>query len=126
MLQEVRQTQQVAEEPFRRWYSDDVFDLIVWHAKDNRIVGFQLCYRIGTDEHALTWTEKKGVSHRRIDDGEGRPARHKMTPIFVFDGTFNKDRVLSLFEEHSRTLDQELVRIVKEKISNYPAKDRKG
>ena len=120
MLEETRQTRQIAGEPFRRWFSDRIFDLIVWYASDNEIIGFQLCYREGTDEHALTWLQGKGSTHKRIDDGEGRPARSKMTPILVPDGTFDRDSVLALFQKESKSLDCELVEIVTETINRYP------
>ena len=121
MLQEIEQTKQISSEPFRRWFSDRVIDLIVWYSPDKSvIVGFQLCYRKGIDEHALTWLQGKGFSHNRIDDGEGRPAGHKMTPILLPDGTFEKDSLLTDFEEASREIDPEVVRAVGEMIKRYP------
>ena len=120
MLKEVRKTRQIPNEPFRRWFSDKTFDLIVWYDPDNTIMGFQLCYRKGIDEHALTWLRGKGFSHNRIDDGEGRPARHKMTPLLALDGTFEKNHVLALFENESKEIDPEIVGIVTEMIKRYP------
>lgn len=120
MLQEVRHTQQFSNEPFRRWFCDSMFDLIVWYTPDSNISGFQLCYNKGSDEHVLTWQKDTGFSHNRIDDGENRGARHKMTPILVPDGTFEKDNVIDLFERESKALDSDLVEIVTEKIKKYP------
>ncbi len=120
MLQEVTQTQQFSGEPFRRWFSDSMFDLIVWYAPDNKISGFQLCYNKRADEHALTWNKDTGFSHNKIDDGESRSGRHKITPVLVPDGTFNKDNVLALFQEESKALDSDLVEIVTKTIKKYP------
>jgi hypothetical protein len=103
-----------------------MFDLIVWYTPDNSIMGFQLCYGKGVDEHALTWSEGKGFSHNRIDDGEDCPASHKMTPILVPDGIFEKDNVLALFQKESKAIDPELVRIVTETIKKYPQGKEKG
>ena len=88
MLKELPEVRQVPEEPNRRWFSDDYFDLIVWLDHNGEITGFQLCYDIAGDEHALTWHEKTGFSHQRVDDGElQRP--YKATPILVADGSFD-------------------------------------
>jgi len=120
MLEEIKQTRQISGDPFRRWFSDNTFDLIVWYDPTDSITGFQLCYCKGMNEHALTWREGKGFSHNRIDDGEGRPASPKMTPILVPDGTFDKDNVLALFQEKSKTIDPALAEVVTEAIKKYP------
>ena len=120
MLQEVRQTRQIPGEPFRRWFADQTFDLIVWHFPDHTIEGFQLCYRKGPDEGALTWLKGIGFSHKRVDDGEDSPAHHKMTPILVPDGIFDRDHVLKQFEKESKEIDPEVVRTVMEMLKKYP------
>ena len=112
---------QIPGDPFRRWFSDDIFDLIVWYTPGNMIMGFQLCYRKGIDERALTWLKGKGFSHDRIDDGEGRIPHHKMTPILVPDGTFKKYDVLARFEKESREIDPDVVRVVTRMIKQYPS-----
>lgn len=122
MLRETKTgAKQATGDPFRRWFSDDTFDLIVWHASDGSILGFQLCYRDGPDQKALTWLKARGFSHKRIDDGEGSPYHPKMTPILVPDGTFDKDQVLARFEKESRAIDPDLVRVVVQAIKAYPA-----
>ena len=126
MLKEARETRQIPNEPFRRWFSDNMFDLIVWYTKDNSIMGFQLCYRKGMDEHALTWLKGKGFSHKRIDDGEGRPAEYKMTPVLVPDGAFDRDNVLAEFERVSGALDPDIVSVVTQSMRNYPHGRVKG
>ena len=81
MLREVNEVQQVPGEPRRRWFASEALDLIVWEDADRRVTGFQLCYRVDDDEKALTWRAGRGFTHNRVDDGEGRPARHKMSPV---------------------------------------------
>jgi len=53
MMQEVKNVSQNPGEPFRRWFGDNIFDLIVWHDNDWRITGFQLYYREGADQKRL-------------------------------------------------------------------------
>lgn len=121
MLRELKGAQQVAGEPFRRWFCDDTFDLIVWYADGGPPIGFQLCYREGGDEHALTWLENRGFSHNRVDDGEGRPARHKMTPVLVPDGLFDGRHVANAFRQASAEIESEVATLVLETIAKYPA-----
>ncbi len=61
MLRELADVRQIPGEPRRRWFADDYFDLIVWFDKRGQIIGFQLCYDLPRDEHALTWHEEHGV-----------------------------------------------------------------
>jgi hypothetical protein len=123
MLKEVQKTRQITGEPHRRWFSDETFDLIVWYAAAGEIIGFQLCYRAWPDEKALTWLRGEGFSHNRIDQGEGRPDHHKMTPILLPDGEFDADRVLEQFQAASGDLDAEVVGMVTRALQNYPNPD---
>jgi hypothetical protein len=120
MLQEVRNVRQVPGEPQRRWFSQSGLDLIVWLNKDKSVHGFQLCYQKDAEERAITWTSDQGFSHKRIDDGEGRPSRYKMTPILVPDGTFDKPSVISLFEASAQQLDSDIVAFVSRTLATYP------
>ena len=119
MLEEVKHVSQLRGEPFRRWFSDETFDLIVWYDSGDSVTGFQLCYRDGSDRKALTWQQDRGFSHKRIDDGEGRPGRYKMTPVLVPDGVFQRDQILALFENESAQIDPEIVRLVTETMRRY-------
>jgi hypothetical protein len=115
-LRELRSVRQDPGEPFRRWFRSAELDLIVWQDPRGVVVSFQLCYEEDDESKALTWTRDGGFSHRRVDDGEGRPARHKMTPILVPDGTFSRDRVLALFERSSTELDPHVRDLVAAKL----------
>jgi hypothetical protein len=118
-LIEVPRCRQIPDEPRRRWFCSRTLDLIVWYSEDDRIVGFQLCYDDGTDRHSLTWTEDCGYRHHRIDEGEGKPGRHKMTPILIPDGIFDKDRVLTLFDAHSQAIDSQIKETVRQRLLEY-------
>ena len=58
MLQEeVRETEE-DQEPRRRWFSDEYFDLVVWQSAGDGIVGFQFCYDKARTERAVTWRQE--------------------------------------------------------------------
>jgi hypothetical protein len=115
MLKELTDVRQVSNEPERRWFADDYFDLIVWFDKRGQVIGFQLCYDIPGEEHALTWREQTGFSHQRVDDGElQRP--YKATPILVQDGSVDYAAISRLFEERSSAIDEKVAKFVLDKI----------
>jgi hypothetical protein len=120
MLKESENTKQIPGESYRRWFSDKTCDLIVWYSTDKNIIGFQFCYQEDSFERALTWFEDSGYSHNRVDSGEGISLQHKMTPILIPDGTFDKENVLRLFKKKSKAIDQEVARFVSKIIKNYP------
>jgi hypothetical protein len=111
MLSEIRNARQVQGEGFRRWFTDEYFDLIVWYDNDRRLIGFQLCYDKLQRERALTWTREHGFQHNRIDSGEV-PGHSKMTPVIIADGAFNRDPVVQRFQEASAGIDPEIASFV--------------
>jgi hypothetical protein len=127
LLLETKHTRQISGEPFRRWFSNTNLNLIVWYDAHKSITGFQLCYRHEGEEKALTWTSGQGFSHESIDDGETRPARHKMTPILVPDGIFDKKAITPIFESASQVLDADIRTFVCKKLAEFPENPiRKG
>lgn len=120
MLKEVVPTRQIAGEPARRWYMDKDMDLIVWLSERDDLLGFQLSYRVGRDERALTWLEGRGYSHDRVDDGEGRPGRYKMTPILIEDGGWDPGLLARVLLEKAQELPPRVVAFVREKILAQP------
>jgi hypothetical protein len=120
MLSEIRNARQVEGEGFRRWFTDDYFDLIVWYGNDRRLIGFQLCYDKQERERALTWTLEHGFQHNRIDSGEV-PGHSKMTPIIIADGAFNRDPVAERFHKACANIDPAIASFVFETIQAYPA-----
>ncbi|MGA2642153.1 MAG: hypothetical protein ABSG21_14770 [Spirochaetia bacterium] len=120
MLTEIRNARQVEGEGFRRWFTDDYFDLIVWYNDERRLIGFQLCYDKQERERALTWTLEHGFQHNRIDSGEV-PGHSKMTPIIIADGAFNRDPVAERFRRAGTGIDPAIASFVFDTIASYPA-----
>ncbi|MBN1697656.1 MAG: hypothetical protein JW881_09095 [Spirochaetales bacterium] len=118
MLVEINQVKQFEDEGYRRWFSDTYFDLIVWYEDDRTISGFQLCYDKENTERSLTWKNRSGFEHNKIDNGE-KPGRAKMTPILVPDGLFSKDEIAERFKASSRNIDREVADFVYKKLTSY-------
>jgi len=123
MLTELKNARQVNGEPFRRWFTDEYFDLIVWQTPENTIVAFQLCYDKGPGEKALTWQQAGGYTHKGVDDGEGREGYHKMTPILIPDGSFERDPILQRFFDASYSIDPVVRAFVIERLSDYSSRE---
>lgn len=121
MLREIADVKQIPGEPKRRWFSDEVFDLIVWENPAGGIAGFQLCYDKGADQRALTWFPESGLRICAVDNGEGRPGKPKGVPILVCecDATGqpvcygrSSAAVAKRFRRASRQLAPEIVRFI--------------
>ena len=97
-------------DPSRRWFGDEYFDLIVWY-RNGEPVEFQLCYDRGRNEHSLTWKKGGAVQHSRIDDGEEDPSRN-MSPILVPDGAVPYQLLLQKFNERAVELEREVFTLV--------------
>ena len=120
MLKEVDSVKQIPGEPFRRWFSSEKLDLIVWYGPDKTgIIGFQLCYPFNEEEKALVWHKDKGFLHQKVDSGEDKLYQYKLTPILLPDGVFDKDGLLSWFEAESREIDQDIGFFVRDKVNQY-------
>ncbi|MFW5684615.1 MAG: hypothetical protein ACOC1I_07170 [Spirochaetota bacterium] len=122
MLREWKSVRQRPEEGFRRWFTDDDMDLIVWY-RDDEIRGFQLCYGKRDVQHALTWLADGTYSHARVDDGEsGRMPGPKQTPILVQDGHVDTDELAGRFEAHARNIDDELRQLVVARVKGFSSR----
>ena len=117
MLVEEKEVRQIQNEGFRRWFTDENFDLIIWYENDE-IIGFQLCYDKKNEERALTWHKENRYMHNKIDNGES-PYSNKMTPILVSDGIFNKSEVAEKFRENAMKMEYGLVSFVYKKLLEY-------
>lgn len=117
MLVENKNVRQIQGEGFRRWFTDEDLDLIIWY-KNDEIIGFQLCYDKTNEERALTWYKGKGYIHNKIDDGES-PYTNKMTPILIPDGIFNKSEIAELFREKAIKIEYGLADFIYNKLSEY-------
>ena len=111
---------QVPGENRRRWFSDGTMDLTVWLDEQGGIAGFELCYDKGRNERSLRWKRGEGFVHERVDDGEGRPGRHKATPVLVPDGLFDAKKISRQFEENSREIDPLIASFVVQVLRGHP------
>ncbi|MDR3378556.1 MAG: hypothetical protein P4M10_07715 [Verrucomicrobiae bacterium] len=118
MLEE-QTCRQIPDEPPRRWFADDYFDLIVWGGSDQGVTGFQLCYDKPGRERALTWLAAGGFSHAAVDDGESA-ASANCTPVLVADGCFPAEEVSREFLKRSGGMESWLRDWVSEKIRAFP------
>lgn len=114
MLKEVKATER-PEEPNRRWFVDEFFELIVWLDEVSDVTSFQLCYDRGRRERALTWTKEKGLRHAFVDDGE-RSALRNQAPLYRAGGEFDKKDVLRRFQRASRLLPKTITEFVEHQI----------
>lgn len=123
MLREIPRVRQIPGEPYRRWFCDEDFDLIVW-LEGAAIVGFQLSYNKNTpsQQRALTWKRDLGYTHDRVDDGENRPGSHKSTPILVPDGLFSHQQIAQQFAAVSDEVDTDIAAFVYTRLMAYPGK----
>ena len=115
MLREIRPVKQYEDEDFRRWFTDEFWDLYVWIDENDNITSFQLTYGKPDREHALTWSKKRGFQHTKIDDGESIASAH-MTPLLVKDGLFDKDAIAVRFKSTSSEIDKKVADFVEKKI----------
>ena len=118
MLSEIT-TSQSPNEPHRRWFSDEDFDLVIWFDDLGAIAAFQLCYDRSKVERALVWSTG-GFRHYRVDTGESTPLRN-LTPILVSDGEFSKDRVIAAFLEAGNALDPTIRSFVAQRLQECPS-----
>ena len=76
------------------------------------ITGFQLCYDKPNVQRALSWTVERGYMHNKIESGEKHSIGHKMAPILVADGAFDKTTIVDRFLQSSPDIDQRVVKLV--------------
>ena len=111
-LMEFGNVRQIPGEPQRRWFTCEGVELVVWCDESDGPIGFQLCYKDGGSEYALTWKPDCGFSHKRIDDGEERPAKHKATPILTADVPASSKTISERFAQVSAGLPVEFAEFV--------------
>lgn len=106
MLREYKQVSRPRETPgYRRWFSDDDMDLVVWYSPLGVVRGFQLVYDRDGRPRAFTWHVDAGMVHTGVDDGE--------------DGVPRADLVRARFLERARGLDLELVALVSARLEAF-------
>lgn len=118
MLYEIKKVKQLKGQDFRRWFTDEYFDLFVWYDKSKKLNSFQLTYDKGHKERAVTWTKKGGIRHTGVDDGEGNPMA-SMTPLLETDGVFDNKAVAEQFKNAGKNLEPKLAGFIHSKILKF-------
>ena len=103
----------------RRWFTDSDMDLYVWF-RNQMPVQFQLSFNKQYEEHAISWDNNKGFNHSKIDNGEDRSGRYKMTPILVDDGDFDCLSLARHFLQQSDYLEPTLADFIYARLLEYP------
>ena len=119
MLRESPRIQQYPDQPRRRWFFSPYFDLVVWHTREGRVVGFHLLYDRTGDEKVFVWSEGAALRHFGVDDGE-RPGKIKMTPVLSNALPADAHDVAARFERESRNMDHRVAAFVLEKLRHAP------
>jgi hypothetical protein len=99
----------------RRWFQDNLFELVVWHRPDGSIEGFQIHYRSGQEQRALTWRADEGFAHSLVDNGSGSPLKN-LAPILLPDGGIPWADVIGEFDRSSATLEADLRAFVRQHL----------
>ena len=105
MLKELKNIRQNEGDPYRRIFNGEKLSLIIWY-EGNIMTGFQLNYEFQREQLSLTWDSNTGFSHKTVDDGEGRPFKHKMSAVTLIDKEFNKDFILEIFCNESDSIEK--------------------
>ena len=131
MLVERTNVRQIAGEGYRRWFSDEYFDLILWYEGEaqadstaDKVVGFQLCYDKRGQERALSWHREGGFSHDLIDAGE-IPGKASMSPVLQPGGEL-PEAVIERFRSSSLEVGLFIKNLVCTKLSEYRKASRRS
>ncbi len=116
---EIRDVRQNPNEPFRRWFSDEDFDLIVWYRPDESVDGFELCYDKTGHEKALRWFAGKGFSHHGVDPGDQSPLANRTPILLAANDKFDPKRVSGRFDASQAGLPDEVAILVRERLEEF-------
>jgi len=105
VLREVGRVRQRPGEAYRRWFTDERVDLVVWQDRDGALLAFQLAYDKPVAEHALSWCRESGFLHEAVDDGERVSLRHKRARLLVADGAVPWQRLQAILHARGGGLD---------------------
>ena len=119
-LIENKGVRQRPDEGYRRWFLNSYFDLIFWYAQeDGELIGFQFCYGKPYNERAYT-CGTGFQSHHFVSSRDTNSKVHTIgTAVLQGDAGAIPPRVVQRFKRERGQLDQELARIVLEKIGAF-------
>jgi hypothetical protein len=122
MLSEYKEVRQRDSEGYRRWFSDQYFDVIIWYDREGgSMTGFQVCYDKGGSERAFTRKlERKIVqSHRFVANGPVEIGTSKMTSILKGDAKAIDETVVARLRSSAGDLDEETLAHLIERMEEY-------
>ncbi len=104
-----RENKDVRQEPGRkrRWFDAPDIELVVWYDSAVPQTEFQMIYRLPDGERALTWRNRGGFNHCRVDQGDESPFKNK-TPILYPDGAVPWSYLEELFRQRAESLEPDL------------------
>ncbi|MDC7228249.1 MAG: hypothetical protein PQJ61_15920 [Spirochaetales bacterium] len=119
MLRELKNASQ-EKTGFRRIFIGDYFDLFVWYeSRGGVLIGFELSYNKGVDEHSIIWKQVSGWFHARVDSGEEHAGMMKQTPVLMSDGLFDSRPIAEKFRRMSTEISRDVADLVYEKLLQY-------
>jgi hypothetical protein len=116
VLHELRNVRQVPGDHFRRWFSDENLEIVVWYGEDGAIFGFQVCYDPRDQPRALTWTQKRGFSHATVDAGEDKPTSNR-TPMLSPSHDYDAAKVREAFRTAAAGLPEKERAFIESKLA---------
>lgn len=116
---EIEGVRQRPEEGFRRWFSNDYFDIVFWYEEEGgEMTGMQFCYGKPHSEKAFTW-EKSSRSHHYVSEQRKGAAA---TGILRGDAGAIPQAVMKRFKEESKDIPEDLLAWIIQKILEYNQK----
>ena len=122
MLTEYKDVRQRDGEGYRRWFTDQYFDVIVWYdSEGGSMTGFQVCYDKGKSERAFTWKLERSLvqSHRFVANGPVEIGTSKMTSMLKGDAAAIEDEVLARLRESRGDLGADVLETALAKMEGY-------
>lgn len=118
MLRELKHVSQIPGEPYRRWFSSQKLELIIWQDNET-IVGFHLCYGTPCQEYALIWQFPNDYSHNWVDPGPMHPGLPKPAPTLIPKKRSSITQVICDFELESSALEPDISAFIHEKLLSF-------
>lgn len=118
-MREIANVRQEAGEPWRRFFQGQGLELTVWYesAKQERPIGFQLCYDTDGAEHALTWMEGQKASHTYVQNSKFYAAS-----ILRVNGEINLKLVRERYAAELSTLEKPIGACIEDVLSGLESR----
>lgn len=118
---EIQGVRQRPDEGFRRWFSNNYFDLVFWYEEEaGELTGIQFCYGKPYAEKAFTW-ERSYKSHHYVSE---QNKTSQATGILRGNAGNIPETVVNRFLEESPEMDEALKDLILDKIDEYNLKEK--